>query len=64
MTRYDEAANLKLGDVLFCDSYLNAFIEKSKTDQYREGAWVFIAKVNSDICPTKPLREILWIRTC
>ena len=57
--RYNEAANLKLGDVVFCDSYLKVFIEKSKTDQFREGAWVFIAKVDSDICPTKVLREYI-----
>jgi len=57
--RYDEAANLKLGDLVFCDSHLKVFIEKSKTDQYRVGAWVFIAKVDSEICVTKILQSYI-----
>ena len=57
--RYDEAANLKLEDIVFQDSFMKIFIEKSKTDQFREGAWVFIAKVDSDICPTKILRKYI-----
>ena len=57
--RYDEAANLKLEDIVFQDSFMKIFIEKSKTDQFREGAWVFIAKADSDICPTKILRKYI-----
>ena len=57
--RYDEAANLKLGDIVFRESFTKLFIEKSKTDQFREGYWVFIAKVDSDICPTKMVKRYI-----
>jgi len=51
--RYSEASNLTLGDLIFQPSYLKIFIEKSKTDQYREGHWVHIARTSSVICPVR-----------
>ena len=42
---YDEVANLKLGDIVFREFFTKLFIEKPKTDQFREGSWAFIAKV-------------------
>ena len=44
---------------MLCDSYMKLFIEKSKTDHCREGAWVFIAKINSLICPVKTLKSYI-----
>ena len=38
--RYDEQSNLKICDLEFAESHVKIFIEKSKTDQFREGAWV------------------------
>ena len=38
--RYSELAALKESDVKI---YMEIFIESSKTDQYRDGAWVIIA---------------------
>ena len=32
--RYDEAANLKLGDIVFRESFTKLFIENSKNDQF------------------------------
>ena len=55
--RYEEVAKLKLGDIIFCDAYFKACVEKSKTDQCRLGAWVFIAKSESEVCPVKALKE-------
>ena len=57
--RYEEVANLTLGDIVFCDSYMKLFIEKAKTDQFREGAWVFIAKVDSLFCPLRTLKSYI-----
>jgi len=57
--RYEEVANLTFGDIVFCDTYMKAFIEKSKTDQFREGAWVFIAKIDSLFCPVRTLNSFI-----
>ena len=57
--RYEEVSKLKFGDLIFEESYLRVFVEKSKTDQFREGAWVFIANSSSDICPVKNLKKYL-----
>eukprot|EP00111_Clytia_hemisphaerica_P021064 TCONS_00062088-protein len=53
--RYSEVSNLTLGDIVFEPTFMRLFIEQSKTDQYREGHWVFIAKTVSEICPVKTL---------
>uniref|UniRef100_A0A7M5X3W6 Tyr recombinase domain-containing protein n=1 Tax=Clytia hemisphaerica TaxID=252671 RepID=A0A7M5X3W6_9CNID len=53
--RYDEVSNLIFGDILVFETYMKLFIEKSKTDQHREGAWVYIAKLDSPFCPVKTL---------
>ena len=36
---------------------MEVFIESSKTDQFREGAWVPIARTNSNICPVAMLER-------
>ena len=38
--RFDELAKLNRSDVVIECSYLKLFIESSKTDQYRDWAWV------------------------
>ena len=53
--RYSEISGLRRCDVHFCDSYLKLFIEKSKTDVYREGNWIYISKIQSELCPGKNL---------
>ena len=57
--RYQEISNLKRQDIVFCDTYMKLFIEKSKTDTYREGKWVFISKCDSEICPVENLKLYL-----
>ena len=42
--RFDEISNLRESDVIFFDDHLEIYIESSKTDQYRDGAWVVIAR--------------------
>ena len=56
---YSEASNLTLGDIVFYDTFIKVFVEKSKTDQYREGHWVHIAKMSSEICPVKILKKYI-----
>lgn len=42
--RFDELVSLHISDITFKDSYMIVFIESSKTDQYRDGAWVPVVK--------------------
>lgn len=60
--RYSEAAFLRRSDFVFKETYVKVFIEKSKTDIYREGNWLFISKVDSEICPISILK--LYLNKC
>ena len=57
--RFSELASLKESDVKFYEDHVELFVESSKTDQYREGAWVPIARTGSEICPVAML-ERYW----
>jgi len=50
--RFNELANLRCYDVKFCkDKYVELFIAKSKTDIYRNGNIVMLAKTGRITCP-------------
>ena len=53
--RYSELAALKESDLHIFSDHMEIFIESSKTDQYRDGAWVVIArtsaKTRAKTCP-------------
>ena len=49
--RSQELLAIRRSDIVFDNCYMSIFIEKSKTDIYREGAWVVIAKTNFKLCP-------------
>ncbi|MCG8626070.1 MAG: hypothetical protein MJE68_29245 [Proteobacteria bacterium] len=55
--RFSELASLRECDVTFYEGHMEIFVESSKTDQFREGAWVPIARTNSDICPVSMLER-------
>lgn len=55
--RFSELVSLKESDVFFYPDHIEVFVESSKTDQYREGAWVPIARTNSDICPVSMMER-------
>ena len=55
--RFDELSSIKRSDIIFHNTYMKIFIEKSKTDIYRDGAWVVIAKTKRITCPVKILRR-------
>ena len=56
--RFSEVPRLRLSDFVFSSTYVKVFIEKSKTDIYREGMWVYIS-ASSKICPLKQLKYYL-----
>ena len=52
---------LKRSDVLINSTYMSVFIESSKTDKYRDGAWILIARTGTVLCPVLNLeRYFLW----
>lgn len=57
--RYSELAHLRRCDICFFDNYMKIFIEKSKTDVYRDGNWVLIAKTGNVTCPVCLLKRYL-----
>ena len=57
--RFDEMSKIKFCDILFAQSYVKIFLEKSKTDVYREGEWVYIARLSGAVCPVKVLTAYL-----
>ena len=55
--RFDEAAHLRCSDITFSTSHVPLFIERSKTDVYRNGRTVLLARTGTVICPVKCLLE-------
>lgn len=57
--RFSEASDLRRCDVEFRPDHLILYIQKSKTDVYRSGKHVFIAKGSTSACPYAMLRNYL-----
>ena len=57
--RFDEYSNILFSDVVFHENYVTLFIEKSKTDVYRDGKQVFIACTDSKCCTVKMLKRYI-----
>lgn len=57
--RYSEIVAIRRYDILFCRGFLKIFIEKSKTDIYRDGKWLYISACDSKCCPVANLQLYL-----
>ena len=57
--RSSELLNIRLSDIVIDSSHLSIFIESRKTDQYRDGAWVIIARTGTKLCPVVNLENYL-----
>ena len=57
--RFDELINIRRCDLDMFVSHVSVFIMKSKTDVYRQGAWVLIGATNTPTCPVLALRRYL-----
>ena len=44
---------------MICTEHVEIFVESSKTDQLRDGAWVVIARTRSTLCPVAMLERYL-----
>ena len=57
----EELFKLKRTDVLIKNTYMSVFIQSSKTDKYREGASILIARTGIVLCPVLNLeRYFFW----
>ena len=56
---FDELAKLVRSDVEIKRDMLQLFIESSKTDQYRDGAWVLVASSGKVTCPVALMSRYL-----
>jgi hypothetical protein len=57
--RYDELSSIRARHLLFQSEYLEIVIPSSKTDCYRKGNSVFIARTNSEYCAVAILDSYL-----
>lgn len=55
--RYDELAKLRCCDVTFSVNHMSVYIASSKTDQYRQGDRVLVARTGSPTCPVSMLER-------
>ena len=55
--RSKELLYIRRSDVKICSDHMEIFIESSKTDIYRDGTRVVIARVDSALCPVKNLEQ-------
>ena len=53
--RFSEIIVLRRCDIEIHSNFVNIFVEKSKTDIYRQGAWVIVASTGKDTCPVTML---------
>ena len=55
--RFNGLANIQPKHLTFCDGFVKIFVPRSKTDVYREGNYVYIAKLGNNYCPVAILRS-------
>lgn len=53
--RFDEVSQLTRGDVRFFNTHMLIFLERSKTDIYRDGHTLVTSRLNSPCCPVRIL---------
>ena len=49
--RFSGLLNFQRSDFILHNTHMSIFIEKSKSDIYRKGHWLHLAKLNSNLCP-------------
>ena len=57
--RFNELINIRRCDIQLFVSHANIFISKSKTDIFRQGAWVLVGATGSLCCPVSMLKRYL-----
>ncbi|XP_078352499.1 integrase/recombinase xerD homolog isoform X1 [Oculina patagonica] len=57
--RFSELCAIRACDIKFFPTYVSIFLESSKTDQFRDGAWIAIARSDQETCPVKALEQYI-----
>ena len=55
--RYKDFSNIRMTNIAFYDTHIEILVETSKTDIYRQGNKVVIARTNTETCPVLFLRR-------
>lgn len=59
--RFNELVNIRFADLSFFDSHAQIFIPKSKTDIFRQGNKLLIARTGKETCPVVCLENYIRI---
>lgn len=59
--RFKELVNIRFADLTFFDSHAQIFIPKSKTDIFRQGNKLLIARTGKETCPVVCLENYIRI---
>ncbi|GAQ81891.1 hypothetical protein KFL_000940010, partial [Klebsormidium nitens] len=59
--RYDDLVAVRWQDIKFLPSHAELFVPESKTDQYRQGDSVFIARLGGQFCPVGLIERLLQV---
>ncbi len=57
--RFKELSNVQANHIELLDTHIKIFVPHSKTDVYREGSYVYIARTHSNYCPVALLNRYL-----
>jgi integrase len=57
--QFSDLMTVQWQEIQFFLTHMELFLEKSKTDQYREGRWVLIARVGGRFCPVALVERLL-----
>ena len=55
--RFSDIIKLRRCDIIINKTFLSIFIEKSKTNVYREGSWVYPKKLDMALCPIELISQ-------
>jgi hypothetical protein len=59
LVRFSDLMVIQWHESRFFPSHMEIFLEKTKTDQYRVGRWVLIARVGGVFCPVRLVEDLL-----
>ena len=57
--RLSELCTIRVWDIKFFLTYVSIFLESSKADQFRNGAWISIARSGQETCPVRALERYI-----
>lgn len=59
--RFSELSNLKCSDNVVQKTHLQISLEKSITQVHKQGHWLHLAKLNSEVCPVENNKKVFEV---